>query len=191
MEATASRMLSVAAQQFAEKGYSGASMRGIADASGTTQAAIYHHYPNKDALYQAVLEHHFRETTARLLSTLSELEDPVERLQRMIHGMVTMLAEDEKFHRLYQRELLEGDADRLAFLATHVFGELLDFAESLVKDMNLSMDVHQVMTSLAGLVSFHMEARKMLVFLPDSRPENQDLDTIAKHITQLMLQGLR
>ena len=30
MEATASRMLAVAAQQFAEKGYSGASMRSIA-----------------------------------------------------------------------------------------------------------------------------------------------------------------
>lgn len=191
MEATASRMLSVAAQQFAEKGYSGASMRGIADASGTTQAAIYHHYPNKEALYQAVLEHHFRETSAKLLSALAEVEDPVERLESMVHSMLRMLEDDERFHRLYQREMLEGDEDRLKFLATHVFDGLLGFADSLVRDMNLSMDVHQVMTSIAGLVSFHMQARKMLVFLPDSRAENQDLDVIANHIIQLLMHGLR
>ena len=51
MTSTSARMLDIAAQQFAEKGYSGASMRSIANAVGTTQATIYHHFPNKRALY--------------------------------------------------------------------------------------------------------------------------------------------
>ena len=191
MEATASRMLSVAAQQFSDKGYAGASMRAIAEATGTTQAAIYHHYPNKEALYQAVLEHHFQQTTAGLLGRLARIEDPVERLEGLVHGMVNMLAEDERFHRLYQRELLEGDEDRLRFLATHVFSALQDTAQGLVADMALAMDAHQLMMSIAGLVSFHMEARKILVYLPDARPENREPEIIARHITQLLQQGLR
>ena len=109
----------------------------------------------------------------------------------MVQGMVQLLARDAKFHRLYQRELLEGDDDRLSFLATHVFSELQGMADGLASDMGLEMDAHQVMMSLAGLVSFHMEARKMVAFLPDARPENQDIEVIAEHITQLMLHGLR
>ena len=63
MTATAQRMLESATKQFAEKGYSGVSMRSIAAATGTTQAAIYHHFPNKQALYDAVLAKHTADLT--------------------------------------------------------------------------------------------------------------------------------
>ena len=50
-----------AAKLFAENGYTGTSMREIAEAVGVTKAALYYHYPNKEAIFRAVVEENFRD----------------------------------------------------------------------------------------------------------------------------------
>lgn len=184
-------MLEVAARQFAEKGFSGTSMRSIAADTGTTQAAIYHHFPNKDALYQAVLARHFEERATELVEPLAEIEDLRERLNGLVRTILIMTAEDEQFRQLYFRELLEGDKDRLKALADNVFAGLVELATDLLKDLAPGMDTHLVLMSIAGLTIHHVEARKLTAHLPDARPENQQLDVIAGHITHLLEHGLR
>jgi len=49
------QILSEATGLFAEKGYNGTSLRGIAAACGITEAAIYRHFDNKNALYEWVI----------------------------------------------------------------------------------------------------------------------------------------
>ena len=63
MEQTQERLLNAAAELFSKQGYAGVSMRDIARAVGITQAAIYHHFPNKDALYIATVTHLFEQHT--------------------------------------------------------------------------------------------------------------------------------
>jgi AcrR family transcriptional regulator len=46
-----------ATEAFAERGYTGTSMREIAMAIGMTQQGLSHHFPSKSALLEAVLEH--------------------------------------------------------------------------------------------------------------------------------------
>jgi AcrR family transcriptional regulator len=50
------RILSAAENVFARFGYRRASMSQIADEAGLTRQALYHHYPNKEALFRAVVE---------------------------------------------------------------------------------------------------------------------------------------
>lgn len=189
MTTTASRMLTVAAQQFAEKGFSGASMRSIATASGTTQAAIYHHFPNKDALYLAVLARHFEEKTSDLVQELAQIDDPDQCLRAMVRRMLELADEDDQFRQLYFRELLEGDAKRLEALATNVFGELSGTVSGLLEALAPDLDSHLVLLSLTGLVCHHLEARKLTPYLPGGREEHQRLDVLADHITQLLFRG--
>jgi len=50
-------ILDVAEREFAERGYAGVSMRKIAAGAGLkNQASLYHHFRDKRALYEAVLE---------------------------------------------------------------------------------------------------------------------------------------
>ncbi|MCF7796154.1 MAG: TetR/AcrR family transcriptional regulator [Lentisphaeria bacterium] len=49
-----------AARLFADKGYTSTSLREIAEAVGVTKAALYYHYPNKEAIFRAVVEDNFR-----------------------------------------------------------------------------------------------------------------------------------
>ena len=191
MESTSSRMLDVAAQQFAEKGFSGASMRSIASAAGTTQATIYHHFPSKEALYLEVLARHMQEKTSAAMRDLANIKDPEQCLRELIHRLLLLTDEDEQFRQLYFRELLEGNKERLANLADNVFGGLADSLGSLLKRLAPKVDANLLLLSLTGLVCHHVEARKLSPLLPGAQAAHQDLEILSEHISNLLLYGVR
>ena len=53
---TKARILESALELFAEKGYSGTSMRDIAKRLGITKAALYKHYASKQEIFEAVMQ---------------------------------------------------------------------------------------------------------------------------------------
>ena len=53
-EGTRVAVLAVATRIFASRGFVGASMRDISDASGINKSLIYHHFGSKEGLYAAV-----------------------------------------------------------------------------------------------------------------------------------------
>jgi len=63
MKDTRTKILRVAARVFAQKGFSGASVRDIVSAAGENVSAVNYHFGSKQKLYQATLEyllHSFR-----------------------------------------------------------------------------------------------------------------------------------
>lgn len=54
--ATREKILQAALEVFAEKGYHGALVDDIVRASDTSKGAVYHHFPNKEALFLALVE---------------------------------------------------------------------------------------------------------------------------------------
>ncbi|BCB17186.1 TetR/AcrR family transcriptional regulator [Bosea sp. ANAM02] len=66
------RILDDAARLFARDGYDGSSLGELAAAVGVTKAAIYHYFPNKKEIYEAIivrtlegLRHHVSRATAQ------------------------------------------------------------------------------------------------------------------------------
>ena len=66
--ATRDRILQAALQIFAQKGYHRALVDDIVHASGTSKGAVYHHFPNKEALFLALVD----ELSARLAESIAE-----------------------------------------------------------------------------------------------------------------------
>ena len=56
--ATRDRILDAALEVFAGKGYHRAIVDDIVRASGTSKGAVYHHFPNKEAVF--LVAHHAR-----------------------------------------------------------------------------------------------------------------------------------
>jgi AcrR family transcriptional regulator len=54
-EHTRQILLGIALELFAEQGYERTSLREIADAMGVTKAALYYHFPSKDALLMTIV----------------------------------------------------------------------------------------------------------------------------------------
>ena len=190
MEETQERLLDTAAELFAQRGYAGVSMRDIASAVGITQAAIYHHFANKDALYIAAITYLFEKLTLGIGEQMAAIDDPSERLQLLTGTMLKILDEDPRFRRIYLRELLEGDEDRLAALAENTFAAFYEPLYTLMGQLAPRRDPQLLIFSLFGMVFHHLEARKLAPHLPHSTPGGHELRALATHITQLFLHGI-
>lgn len=57
---TRRKILDAAVQQLAQRGYAGLRTTDVAEAAGVSKGALTHHFPSKDELVQAVIEHVFQ-----------------------------------------------------------------------------------------------------------------------------------
>jgi AcrR family transcriptional regulator len=71
--ATRQRLLDAAERLFAERGYEGTSLRGLADAAGANIAAVNYHFRSKEGLLQAVIARAMTPVNAERDRRLSDL----------------------------------------------------------------------------------------------------------------------
>jgi AcrR family transcriptional regulator len=77
---TRERILDVAARLFSERGFAGTSTRDIAEALGVTKAALYYHFPSKDAILTELVAQPLAAVRA-VLSEPHRLTDPAGRAE--------------------------------------------------------------------------------------------------------------
>ena len=77
-------LLETAEQLFTEHGYQAVSIRDIAQASGVTNAALYYHFPNKEALFDEVIEYHAEKLAQRLLEASINAESTRDKMAAML-----------------------------------------------------------------------------------------------------------
>jgi AcrR family transcriptional regulator len=191
MEPTQKKLLGISAELFAERGFSGVSMREISRSAGITQAAIYHHFTNKEALYIAAVEYLYEGQTVELVSMASQQEDPESQLAVTVSSLLELFDKQTQFRRIYFRELLDGDQKRLKLLADGVFPEIHQFLIDLMAQLAPHMDSHLMVLDLTGLIFHHLEARKLSAQLDTGRAKHQKLPYLADHIVALLLNGVR
>ncbi|MEJ7705298.1 MAG: helix-turn-helix domain-containing protein [Geodermatophilaceae bacterium] len=87
-ERTRRDLLRVARELFVERGYARVGTEEIVARAGLTRGALYHHFPDKQALFTAVHEQLEQELVAGIAATISEVADPVERLEAGIRSFL-------------------------------------------------------------------------------------------------------
>src|SRR5256884_3941220 len=55
-EATRGQLISIARRLFAERGYEDTSIEAVLREAGVSRGSLYHHFPGKEALFEAVAE---------------------------------------------------------------------------------------------------------------------------------------
>ena len=191
MEATPDRLRRVSAKLFARQGLAGTSMREIARETGIPQAAIYHHFPCKEELYLDAVRTLHREKMQGLEGIL-ELDLPApEKLRQLVLRVLELMDADPDFRYLHQREMMEGDEDRLRELVDTVYVDIMAVLVPLMKEIAPHLDATLMMMSMSGLVFHHLEVRKLIPLLPGGSEEMSTLPVLADHITTLLLGGVR
>ena len=98
--ATRERILEAAADVFADKGFYGAAVDDIVRASDTSKGSFYFHFPNKQGIFTALLDH----LTARLLdrveSAIGEAQDPGARLDAALQAVIGAFSQRRRLARL-------------------------------------------------------------------------------------------
>src|SRR6516165_12133766 len=73
---------------FAEKGFHGTTTRALAEAAGVSEALLFKHFPNKEALYSAMQLSCCKEQAGRK-DRLKDLEPSSSTLVFLVHLMIS------------------------------------------------------------------------------------------------------
>jgi AcrR family transcriptional regulator len=103
-EANRARIIKAAIDEFASRGFKGASMDAIAARTHTTRAMINYYFGSKEKVYLAVLEHAYAEI--RQAESLLDLDHlpPVDAIRRIVEFTFNYYLDHEGFVRLVVAE---------------------------------------------------------------------------------------
>ena len=112
---------------ISEVGVANLSLRQVAKHAGVSQAAPYHHFPNKDALLAEVAFRGFTELTAGMRQAFEQNDDPRERILAIGRVYVAFgLANPAIYRLMFGAEHCPGeDFPMLQETASETFGVLL------------------------------------------------------------------
>jgi AcrR family transcriptional regulator len=193
---TRSRLLAAGAEEFAAHGFAATTVDRIARRARVNKAMIYYHFPNKRALYTAIVRDHFSPIVEKLAAIRAESAPAGEQLDRFIETLVASVDASKTFLPLFLREIAEGaahlGAEELALVA-EVFGAVRAVIAKGI-DQRTFQPVHPSLahfTLVAPVIMFRATAgiRQRLkkvrnVDIPDADPA-----TLIRHM-QMVARGM-
>jgi TetR/AcrR family transcriptional regulator len=106
------QILGAAAELFARHGFAGTTTREIASAVGTSETVLFRHFPTKQGLYEAILDHQVPvagvERWLGELRALAERRDDEALFGAVVQATLESFRRDRLYHRLMLFAALEG-----------------------------------------------------------------------------------
>ena len=134
---TRQRLLDIAEQLFAERGFYGVSIAAIASEVGFTKQGLLHYFNSKEKLYGAIVQRISDDFQDHQREALQATEDPAERLEKFYAALAEPTETNVQRTRLLMRELLDNN-ERAAKAENWYLRPFLDRLISMVKDVNKS-----------------------------------------------------
>lgn len=198
-EATQRALLAAAVAEFAEKGLAGARIDEIARRSGVNKQLVYHHFGNKDDLYQAALEQVYAEIRARERELKLGDLPPLAAMEKLVGFSFDYLVEHPEFIALLNDENRQsaphvGRSKRLQDMHSPLIQLLQETLDRGAREgvFRTDLDPLNIYISLAALSYFYFSNGRTLSAIFDS-----DLGTARavaarrRHVVAFALGALR
>ncbi len=148
-------ILKEATTVFAENGYAGASMNEMAERVGLRKASLFHHFPTKETLYEAVWENALGQLGLLIANVEMPSDSFVEQLDHLGDTLVHYLGENPTVARLLIREMVEGNRfskGPIGETILTILGATVHFLESGMESGAIArQDPRQLLLSIVGL----------------------------------------
>ncbi len=113
-EESRAAILQAAVCEFAAHGIAGARMDAIAKTAHVNKALLYYYFQDKDALYEAVLDHVFSGLRARVVPVLDSDLPPRQKMLEYLGTYFDYIAANPQFPRVVQAEWMRSGAESAA-----------------------------------------------------------------------------
>ena len=107
---TRQRLLDIAEQLFAERGFYGVSIAAIASEVGFTKQGLLHYFNSKEKLYGAILQRISDDFQEQQTEAERASEEPIESLKQFYAALAEPTETNTRRTRLLMRELLDNNA---------------------------------------------------------------------------------
>ncbi|AXQ30061.1 TetR/AcrR family transcriptional regulator [Solimonas sp. K1W22B-7] len=166
---TRSAILEAAEKLFARRGYAVARLEDVGDAVGLTRPALFYHFPDKQSLYNAVLEEAFRPLVTQIDAALSSSKPIPQRIEDAAEAWVDGVAARPTLSRLILRHVADAeehpmqsiypDSDRFIGMAWGLFQK--GIASGELKPLH--DDPFHAASAIIGTTVFYVNALSVLI----------------------------
>ena len=183
-DAKLERILRIAAEVFAEKGYHQASIRDISRATGVSLSGLYYYVESKEELLFRIQEHSFGTLLENLGRLLAGVEDPHRRLRLLIENHLRFFVANMKEMKVlsHEAESLSGEAREKVDGMKREYARILTGILEQLTGGEPAVDLRVATFSLFGMMNWIYNWY---------RPERDvPVDELADDIHRLFLTGL-
>ena len=155
---TRARVLAAAVETFAQQGLAGTSMRDVSRRARIRVSSLYHYFPSKEALFEAVQERAQTQIRDIMLTVVGQGSDMREMAREAIGRLFDFFLKNRAYAQLSYRACLEGSglgSDQ------HVLERWLGFLEGTLHPAERRGEVKDVdpalfMATVDALVHWHV-----------------------------------
>lgn len=192
-EARAS-ILAAAEALFAERGFSGTSIRDITRRAGVTSAMVHYYFGNKEGLYRAILESAVVTIRALLAEAVASPAPFRQKLEQLIEAELRYISSHTQRARILFREMLAGGTHVLAILQQFPLNnyQLMRqvIADGVSRKELRRLDVDLAPISLLGMVIVFQVMRPVIARVLDQPNYDEAfIKRLSRHTADLFLHG--
>jgi len=154
------QIMEAAEKLFADKGFSGTSVRDIAETADINLAMVSYYFGSKEKLFEAMFAHRSEFFKLQLETMVQNKElEPMEKMYRLIDQYILKLTNQQCFHRIMVREQMMNNN---GFIASQIH-TLKTRNQALIKQLiqegqdkgvfKKDIDVPLMMMTMVGTVS--------------------------------------
>lgn len=169
-EESRAAILRAAVAEFSEHGIAGARTDAIARAARVNKALLYYYFKDKDALYEAVLDHVFSGLRQRVMPALESNRQPRQKMLDYVGAYFDYIALNPRYPRVVQAEWMragERGSARMQRVAKEyfrpIFAKLADVLQEGIR-MGEFRAVNPVdfVPAVVGVVIFYFNAAPLM-----------------------------
>lgn len=147
------RILDAAESLFARQGFAATTIKAIGAEAGLNPALLYYYFPDKQQLYQAVLDRRVGAFARQVPSQLPEGLPPLQGIRRLVEAQVAFMRSSPHVPRLLARELADHEAANarpvVREFAAGAFRRLCDFIREGQRDGTIRADLDPGFTAIS------------------------------------------
>jgi TetR/AcrR family transcriptional regulator len=192
---TRQRILDIATQQFAARGYDGARVDDIMRLSKVSKNLIYHYFGSKEKLFVAVLEQAYKGMHANQTAWPLDVSSPVDGIRKLVQSIFRYWRDNPEFIGLLNSENFhKGRHLRKSKLSKAGYNGLLGNIATLLRqgeragDFRSGVDPVELYISISALAYHYLSNRYTLAYLLDRKLSSEDeMNARIAHIEDVTL----
>src|SRR5690242_2752800 len=189
------QLLDSALEVFSRKGFEGTTTKEVATAAGVTEAIIFRHFPTKQALYTAVLDHHVE--SSELQNWLAEIKSWMDQnndeevLRSIARVILRSYRTDTRYERVLLFAALEGHELGLAHnrqIVAPIYELLRDyFARRQREGAVTELHPGAIIGAIGGMTKNHAMLTQMFGYTTDGATDEE----IIENFVRITMNGIR
>jgi TetR/AcrR family transcriptional regulator len=189
------QLIEAALEVFSRKGFEGTTTKEVAALAGVTEAIIFRHFPTKQALYTAVLDHHVE--SGEFLDWLAEIKgwmdqnNDEEVLRSISRVILKSYRADTRYERVLLFAALEGHELGLAHnrqIVAPIYELLRDYFARRQREGAIT-DLHPgaIIAAIGGMTKNHAMMTQMFGYNVEVPSDEEVIESFVR----ITMNGIR